>query len=200
MRKVFIVLIMFTVLCCDKDDKRSIQDKELISGFLDYMDTENENVMKEMENFRKEVNSGIESEQVLLGRGQRKIINLYNNDSIVKYLTDKNHIRDKATLYKIKYSMLRHTQYRNEFESKGYKIIHYNQVNTSEILQSSEMYSNIVYEKKEDLYYVIYDNDIEQIAVVIIENNKIISFFPEVLDNSSDEGNNYIPYMLTQFD
>ena len=90
--------------------------------------------------------------------GRKKILNLVTQ-----------HIRDCQA-----FSQITSTSYEN------LEIFHYAEVAKNSKISASSLYNQLDYPNKDEVFYVIYNNDPDLLSLIIVKDHKIISLYPEL--------------------
>lgn len=193
---VFVFLIFLFIASCDKDKSQSeIQsDKKLIGYFItNFYLEKNHNATnidslttlynkKPTKKLKKKIDSLAKKSLSFKDKNYEIFLDIYTKDK-----NEYNNILQAVNFFLL--------GYRNKSNAENwhkYKVIHYEEIENDQQITNNKLYKNFNYDKLHMVYLAYFNDNIDTMCFFIIENNKIISFFPQL-----NLGNNKVsPYML----
>ena len=186
MKKISLLLfLIFICLSCNKTKSQSEieNDKKLIDGFIQNIIMKANNNYEEIDKLttlynhdpNNKTKKQLDSLAYNILRKSNKEYQIYL-DIYNKNKDEKNKILEMVNL-----SIMSLEKSIKSEKWDNYKIVHYKEVESHSEIKNSKIYSTLEFNKLNSVYFSIFDNNPERVGIYIVENNKIISFFPHLV-------------------
>ncbi len=196
---LFLITFIFIFFNCNKTKSQSDieNDKKLINNFIKNIILKENNCNYEEINKLTMLYAQNQSNKTKIQLDSlAKNILLKNNKKYKTYLNfyDKTENDKNKIIEMVNYAIMLNKESIKREEWYSHKIVHYEEVKNYSKIKSSKIYKELKYNKLNTVYFSIFDNNENSVCLYVVENNKIISFFPHL-----NIGNDPIePYLLNK--
>ncbi|WP_417196176.1 hypothetical protein [Bizionia sp.] len=202
----FLIMILILVSCGETNNSLNIYNhKELINNFfIEIILNDNENNRHEIEELTMFYNNNqfaiTKEERRILKRNLDSLVQIslkkYSYEELRPFLNiDKINKDEKVEILEMSnFVIMAYQEQINKENWSKIKILSYKEAKSDSIVSKSEIFKNLKYSDFDKVYFTVFDNNSNRVNFYIIDDNKIISFFPHLHKNKSSIS----PYFLNK--
>lgn len=196
--KKIILLLLIVVSCKSADTNKGTKNIKLIKNFCEDILFVNDTYYEIINIEAQKYNKNPTPKNKLRLDSISNIFYYKENKLYNKYL-DINLERKKILLRDVNIYVMLFNEQLKEKKIEDYNIIPFSKVSNFPNLDSSNFTKNIKYKDKTNLYFLYSAYEKNSAFFFIVENDKIISFFPELdMRQKSESGKEITPYLLNK--